>query len=134
MEKTGFTKNVLLPLAGLDTTGIDLFFKILALKGELSYVRNEVARGLINNTMTEAEAIRWLMEYDLNNKETAVKSISFIRTNRSYVINYNYGKDLVKNDIESKGGTEANLTRRWELFGYLLSNEIMPMDLLPAGK
>lgn len=133
-EKIDFTKNVLLPLAGLDTTGIDLFYRILALKGELSYVRNEVARGLINNTMTETEAIRWLMEYDLNNKETAVKSISFIRTNRSYVINYNYGKDLVKNDIESKGGTEANLTKRWELFGYLLSNEITPMDLLPTGK
>lgn len=133
-EKTDFTKNVLLPLAGLDTTGIDLFYKILALKGELSYVRNEVARGLINNTMTETEALRWLMEYDLNNKETAVKSISFIRTNRSYVINYNYGKDLVKNDIESKGGTEANLSKRWELFGTLLSNEITPMDLIPNHK
>ncbi|MES2372602.1 MAG: hypothetical protein V4557_08485 [Bacteroidota bacterium] len=133
-EKTDFTKNVLLPLAGLDTTGIDLFYKILALKGELSYVRNEVARGLINNTMTETEALRWLMEYDLNNKETALKSIHFIRVNRSYVINYNYGKDLVKNDIESKGGTETKLSKRWELFGYLLSNEITPMDLLPAGK
>jgi hypothetical protein len=133
-EKTDFTKNVLLPLAGLDTTGIDLFYQILALKGELSYVRNEVARGLINNTMTETEALRWLMEYDLNNKETALKSISFIRANRSYVINYNYGKDLVKNDIESKGGTEANLSKRWELFGYLLSNEITPMELVPTGK
>lgn len=133
-EKTDFTKNVLLPLAGLDTTGIDLFYRILALKGELSYVRNEVARGLINNTMNETEALRWLMEYDLNNKETAVKSISFIRANRSYVINYNYGKDLVKNDIELKGGTEANLSKRWELFGTLLSNEITPMDLIPNHK
>jgi hypothetical protein len=121
MEKTDFTKNVLLPLAGLDTTGIDLFYKILALKGELSYVRNEVARGLINNTMTETEALRWLMEYDLNNKETALKSISFIRANRSYVINYNYGKDLVKNDIESKGGTEANLQNAGNCLGICLA-------------
>ncbi|MEO8174320.1 MAG: hypothetical protein ABI581_14595 [Sediminibacterium sp.] len=133
-EKNDFTKMVLLPLAGLDTTQLDLFYKILALKGELSYVRNEVARGLINNTMNEAEALRWLMAYDLNNKETALKSINFIKVNRSYVINYNYGKDLVKNDIESKGGTESNLTRRWELFGNLLSNEITPMDLLPGNK
>ena len=69
-------------------------------------MRNEVARGLLNGTMTEAEAIRWLMDYGLNNKETAVKSIGFIKVNRSYVINYNYGKDLVKNYIESKGGTD----------------------------
>lgn len=134
MEKNDFTKRVLLPLAGLDTTNLDLFYKILALKGELSYVRNEVARGLVNNTMTETEAVRWLMAYDLNNKETAVKSIRFIRANRSYVINYNYGKDLVKNDIESKGGTEANPAKRWELFGVLLSNEITPMELVPGSK
>ncbi|MES2329214.1 MAG: hypothetical protein V4539_06385 [Bacteroidota bacterium] len=134
IEKNKFTKEILLPLAGLDTANIDLYFKALALKGELNYVRNEVARGLLNNTMTETEATRWLMDYGLNNKETALKSISFIRVNRSYVINYNYGKDLVKNDIESKGGTETNLTKRWELFGTLLSNEITPMDLLPVHK
>jgi len=131
-EKNKFAKEVLLPLAGLDTAGLDTYFKALDIKGELNYVRNEVARGLLNGTMTEAEAIRWLMDYGLNNKETAVKSISFIKVNRSYVINYNYGKDLVKNYIESKGGTVSNPRKRWELFGWLLSNEVTPSELMPA--
>jgi hypothetical protein len=48
------------------------------------------------------------------------------------VINYNYGKDLVKNYIESKGGTASNPAKRWELFNELLSNEVMTPDLLPA--
>lgn len=134
LEKNKFTTEILLPLAGLDTTGIDLYFTAQSVKGELNYARNEVARGLLNGTMNEQEALRWLIEYGFNNKETALKSINFIKTYRSYVINYNYGKDLVKNYIESKGGTAADPARRWELFGGLLSNEVRPIDLLTDKK
>ncbi|MCW3116976.1 MAG: hypothetical protein JWM28_1058 [Chitinophagaceae bacterium] len=128
-EKTKFAKEILLPLAGSDTTGIDLYFKALSIKDQLNYARNEVGRGLLNKTMTEKEALRWLMDYGLLNGETAVKSISFIRKNRSYVINYNYGKDLVKRYIELHDGKEPTPARRWELFGWLLSNEVRPLDL-----
>ncbi len=129
-DKNQFAKDILLPLAGLDTTGLDDYFKALALKGSLNYVRNEAARGLINGTMNEQEAMRWLMEYGLYNKETALKSISFIKKYRSYVINYNYGKDLVKNYIESKGGTVTDKDKRWSLFAELLSNEVIIDSLL----
>ena len=129
-EKNKFAKEILLPLAGLDTTGLDVYFESLALKGELSFVRNEVARGLINKTMDEKEALRWLMEYGLSNEETAAKSISFIKKYRSYVINYNYGQQLVKNYIELKGGTSSALDKRWELFGNLLSNEVLVSSLV----
>ncbi len=129
-EKNKFAKEILLPLAGLDTTGLDIYFDALALKGSMNYVRNEVARGLIDKTMDEKEAMRWLMEYGLSNKESATKSISFIKKYRSYVINYNYGQELVKNYIESKGGTNTELNKRWELFGQLLSNEVTPAELL----
>lgn len=131
-EKNKFATETLLPLSGLDTAGIDLYFKALTLKGELNYARNEVARGLLNGTMPEKEALRWLIEYGFNNKQTALKSISFIKTYRSYVINYNYGKDLVKNYIESKGGTASDPVKRWELFGWLLSNQIKPTDLMTS--
>lgn len=128
-EKVQFARNVLLPLAGLDTTGISLYFKALALKEELNYARNEVGRGLLNNSMTEQQAIQWLKDYCLMNEETAVKSISFIRKNRSYVINYNYGKDIVGDYVLSKGGGES-VEKLWEVFGDLLSNEVMTTDLV----
>lgn len=121
-EKNVFTRNVLLPLAGLNSANLDLYFKALAIKGALNYSRNEVARGLLNGTMTEEESMRWLMNYTLLNKEASIKSISFIKNNRSYVINYNYGQDLVKKYIGE--------TNRWERFGALLSNPITPADLL----
>ncbi|MBD1393343.1 hypothetical protein [Mucilaginibacter glaciei] len=129
-EKVKFTKNVLLPLTGLDTTGIALYFKALAIKGQLNYARNDAARGLINETMTRDKALTWLKKYCLMNDETAEKSISFIKKYRSYVINYNYGQDLVKGYVEGQGGTANAADKRWELFGQLLSNEISPETLL----
>lgn len=128
-EKNEFTRNVLLPLAGLDTAGIDLYFQALELRGKLNFARNEAARGLVNGTMSEEQAVQWLMKYCLYNEETARKSISFIRKYRSYVINYNYGQELVRNYIEGQGGTAEDQDKRWELFGWLLSNQVKPQML-----
>jgi hypothetical protein len=129
MEGSTFAKTSLVPLAGLDTAQVDLYFQTLSLKSKLNYARNEAARGLLNGTMDEKEALRWLTEYALMSKELAAKSISFIRKHRSYVICYNYGLDLVRNYIESRGGTVGAPAKRWELFGWLLSNPVTPVDL-----
>ncbi|MEJ0104009.1 MAG: hypothetical protein WDO19_16220 [Bacteroidota bacterium] len=128
-DRNEFSKKVLLPLAGLDTAKADMYFKVLALKTGLNYARNEVARGILNKTMDEKEALRWLTDYCLMSPLTASKSVSFIQQNRSYVICYNYGLDLVKNYVESNGGTADNSLKRWELFGWLLSNPVTPSDL-----
>ncbi len=128
IDKIIFAKEVLLPLAGLDTTGITLYFMALATKGKLNYVRNDVGRGLLSGSMSEEEAMRWLQDYGLYNEETAVKGISFIRGQRSYVINYNHGMDLVKTYIEQKGGTDPET--RWKIFETLLSGQIRIQDIL----
>lgn len=127
-EKTSYTKNSLLPLAGLDTTGIDSYFKALSIKGQLNYARNEVGRGLLNGTMSDSIAVQWLLDYTLLNRESAAKGLQFIKKNRSYVINYNYGLDLIKNYISAEAG-DTREDKRWESFGHLLSNEITPTDL-----
>lgn len=127
-DKTIFAKSVLLPLAGLDSTGITQYFNALAIRGNLNYARNEAARGLMNGTMDEKEAIRWLKEYALMNDETAKKSIAFIRANRSYVVNYNYGKDMAHAYISSKGGDQDE-QKRWAAFRWILENQVTPEQL-----
>ena len=129
-NKIRFAKEKLLPLAGLDTANINLYFKALAIRSQLKYARNEAGRGLINGTMDEKQALNWMIRYCLYNKETALKSISFIRKYRSYIINYNYGMDLVKQYVESKSGHEGNMDKRWEVFEQLLSNPVLPSELL----
>ncbi len=128
-DKVNFTRNVLLPMAGLDTADVDIYFKALEIKGKLNYARNEAARGILSDEMSDSKAATWLRKYCLMDDETARKSVSFIKKYRSYVINYNYGQDLVKNYVERNGGTAANPAKRWEVFGKLLSNEVSPADL-----
>jgi hypothetical protein len=131
-EQEEFCQKVLLPAAGLDTNGTDMYFKALSLKSMLGYARNEVARGLLSNAMNEPEAERWLRDYCLLTEKGASDYVRFIKKYRSYVINYNYGQDLVRKYIESRGGTvnapgrraseRRAPERRWELFGALLSS------------
>jgi len=128
-EGNEFAKKVLMPLAGLDTMNADLYFKILAVKSALNYARNEAARGILNKSMDDKEVLRWLTDYCLMSKLVAEKSVSFIQKNRSYVICYNYGQDLIKNYVESNGGNKNNPAKRWELFGWLLSNPVTPPEL-----
>ena len=84
---------------------------------------------MLGGTMDETEALRWLEEYGLNNHETALKGISFIKSNRTYVINYNYGMDLVGQWVEKqlKGSTDPEM--KWKVFGDLLSNQVRIKDL-----
>lgn len=126
-EKIDFAKNILLPLAGLDTSGISLYFKAHGLKDELSFARNEACRGLLNKTMTDQQALYWLTNFALMSQPAAVKYLSFIKANRSFVINYNYGKRLVKEYVEKKAGNAND--KKWETFGWMLSNPVLPTDL-----
>ncbi|HEY0356727.1 MAG TPA: hypothetical protein VGC29_11010 [Flavisolibacter sp.] len=131
-EKNRFAKQVLFPLAGLDTANADIYFQMLEIKSKLNYARNEAARGVLDGTLDDESAIQWMMDYMLVSKAQAEKYLSFIKANHSYVICYNYGLDLVKNYIENNGGTVSSPAKRWALFRWLLSNPVTPRDLLDA--
>ncbi|PLK42280.1 hypothetical protein [Emticicia sp. TH156] len=133
-EKNKFLKEVLLPLAGLKTENTDLYMEALALKSRLAYARNEVARGIVDGTFNLAEQTKWLKTYGLREENLSKKDVAFINKYRSYVINYNYGQDIVKTYIESKGGTADNPAKRWEVFRWLLSNQVRPADLIDTKK
>jgi hypothetical protein len=125
-----FIKKVLLPLAGLDTTYFDQYFNAYLLKKQLNYARNEIARGVLNGTMSDKEIYCWLLTYELLTKEEANFILRFIKKYRSYVICYNYGQDLVRNYVEANSGFLENDKTRWQVFSWLLSNLVTPEDLL----
>jgi len=128
-DRIEFEKDVLFPIAGLDAKNADLYYEVLSLTEELSYAGNEAARNFLDGVWTREESVKYLQKYNLFSKEKAEKRLDFIEQYRSYVINYNYGKDLVKNYIISKGGTTDNPEKRWNLFQHLLSSPQTPSDL-----
>ncbi len=131
--KKSFQRDVLYPLAGINPALLDKYEALLKLTGQLSYAGNEAARDYINGKMTRQQAIDWLINVELYPIEKAPQRISFFDVNRSYVINYNVGKDLVKNYVEHNtrsATTESEKTElRWQVFEKLLSTPLLPSNL-----
>lgn len=121
-ERIDFEKNVLFPLAGLDINKAETYYEVLALMGKLNYAGNEAARKYLNGEITREECAKWLEKYSLNTPERALQRTRFFDQYRSYVINYNLGKDLVADFIDAQGGTVEHPEKRWEIFKELLSN------------
>ena len=123
-----FEKEILFPLAGLDTGKADEYYGMLSLVEDLEYAGNEAARNYLDGNLPDGKAgwnkeetKNWLVKYSLISPEKAGKRIEFIERYRSYVINYNLGKVIVKEYVEKNGGTEDNPKKRWEIFEKLLS-------------
>ena len=131
--KKSFQRDVLYPLAGINPALLDKYEALLKLTGQLSYAGNEAARDYIDGKMTRQQAIDWLINVELYPIEKAPQRISFFDVNRSYVINYNVGKDLVKNYVEhntQSATTESEKTElRWQVFEKLLSTPLLPSNL-----
>ena len=135
-ERVQFEKRRLFPLAGLDPDGADRYYSLLQLLEQLSYAGNEAARGYLNGDLTRGQAVQWLVDYSLSSPERAHQRVDFFDTYRSYVINYNLGRDLVRSYVErntstaEKASAEAVQAQRWQRFARMLSTPMLPSDLV----
>ena len=131
-ERRAFEEDVLYPLAGLDPAGAERYERLRALAESLSYAGNEAARRYLDGAIDAKAAAAWLTEYALMSPARAEQRVRFIEQYRSYVINYNLGKDLVRGWMEAAGGTASNSERRWKAFERLLSEPTLPSELSAA--
>ena len=76
----------------------------------------------MNGTMTEDEYTHWVNYFALT-----PNLLPFIKDSRTYIALYTCGGDLVKNHIEAQSSSDDD---RWEAFGKLLSNLVVPKDLV----
>jgi hypothetical protein len=129
-ERIKFEKEVLFPMAKLDTTNADLYYRVLALQKKLSGAGVFAARNYLNGDWTKEETVAWLQKFQLRTKERAEKYLSFIETYRSYVVTYNMGAIIIRDYLERNGGTEDNLAKRWEILNKLISTPQTPSGLL----
>jgi hypothetical protein len=129
-DRLAFERSTIFPAAGLDPAGAAEYYEILALVDRLSYAGNEAARRYINGQLDAKGAAGWLERYGLYSSPRAAQRVRFIDQYRSYVINYNLGKDMVRRYVESKGGTPSDAAKRWEVFEQLLSSPRLPSGLV----
>jgi hypothetical protein len=135
MQRLAYERDVLYPAAGLDPARAERYDQVRRLVERLGYAVNEAARGYVDGLISADEAVRWLVEYALMSPEQAQVRLKFIEQYRSYVINYNVGLDLVREYLDSQGGTEDRPDERWRAYQMLLRHPTAVLDgRVPRGR
>ncbi len=130
-ERVAFERSVLFPLAGLDPDAAEQYYRTLELAERLDYAGNEAARRYLDGEIDAAAAAAWLERYQLMTPERAAQRVRFVDQYRSYVINYNLGRDLVADYVERESGGDPE--RAWAVFERLLSSPRLPGGLREPG-
>jgi hypothetical protein len=128
-ERAAFERDVVYPAAGLDPSQTAAYARVQGLVDRLAYAGNEAARAYLNGTADRKQATAWLSQYAMMSPVRAEQRTRFFDTYRSYVINYNLGKDLVQQYVESRGGVAAQPAKRWQEFARLLASPRLPSGL-----
>jgi hypothetical protein len=126
-ERAEWEKTNLFPIAGLDPSRAGQYYRIQDLTAKLGYAGNEAARRYLDGEINAVQAAEWLTKYALMSPARARQRVKFIDQYRSYVINYNLGKDLVRQYVERHAGN--NPEKRWRVFAELLSSPRLPSAL-----
>ena len=127
-ERLDFEERVLFPAAGLDPSRAAEYARVQTLVDQLAYAGNEAARRYLDGEIDRDAASAWLTRYAMMPPDRAEQRTRFFDQYRSYVINYNVGRDLVAAFIESRTtGSE----QRWQEFAGLLASPRLPSGLGP---
>lgn len=126
-DQLAFARDVLAPLAGLPAGDLPRYLALDQALNDLAGARYTVASQLLAGEIDDAQAAALLQRYQLQSPERAAQSVKFIRTYRSYVINYGLGQDMVRAYVNSAG---ASQTARWARMKTLLSEPTLPSDLI----
>jgi hypothetical protein len=127
-ERLKFERDVLYPLAGLDPKTAEAYWKMQQMTEALSGARLTITKLYLDGEIDRAKALELTQKYLLLSPARAEQSVGFTDHYRSYVINYGWGKDLVKSYIERGNPDSAT---RWQRMEKILSEPTQPADLLP---
>lgn len=127
-DRLAFERDILYPLAGLDPKTAEAYWKMQQMTDALSGARLTIAKMYLDGEINRARALELTQKYQLLSPKRAEQQVGFTDHYRSYVINYGWGKDLVRGFVERGNPDRAE---RWRRMEKLLSEPTQPADLLP---
>jgi len=125
-ERLAFERDVLYPLAGLDLQSAEAYWQMQQMTEALSGARLTIAKMYLDGEVSRSKALDLTQKYLLLSPARAEQSVGFTDHYRSYVINYGWGKDLVRGYIERGNPDEKT---RWQRMEKILSEPTLPSDL-----
>jgi len=127
-ERLAFKRDVLFKEAGLDPKSADEQQAISKLRAGVKHAAIQGARDYLDGHTNAEQTVSYLQRYALNTKGMAERRVKFFDAERSYIINYSYGEDLVAAWVKKTAGNDA--AAQWKAFEELLSTPRTPANLL----
>lgn len=121
-----FERDVLAPIAGIDTSEIGDYYALREATRDLGPAYYTIAAAYLDGESPREETIEKLMRYQLRSRQSAEQTLDFLDTYRSYVINYDLGSQIIGAFVERDAQTQA---QRWDNFIFILGVPVLPEDL-----
>ena len=120
-----FQRDVLAPLAGLDTANLRLLDKLDEVRIRLAAAQVAIAQLYLDGDISREEAIEKLQKYGMMKRSSAEKQLDFFDEYRSYIVNYTVGEAAVAAHVEQNSDTE---TGRWAAYQQLVLEQVFYSD------
>lgn len=127
-ERLAFKRDVLFKEAGLDPALAAEQHQMQKLLRPLRHAPIQAARAFLDGLKTAEETVAYLQRFNLQTKAMAERRLRFFNENRTYIINYSFGEDIVANWVAKTAGEDP--AARWKAFTEILSNPRTPVNLL----
>jgi hypothetical protein len=125
-ERTGFERNELFPLAGLDPGKTELYGRVERLVEALHPAEPVIARDYLDGNLEFVRAA-WALEAQVLMLHSEA-TLKYINEYRSYLTAYTLGRDMVADAVDDQAGRPA--AARWQRF----EQEIEITAPLPAAR
>jgi hypothetical protein len=137
-ERLEFARE-LFQIAGLDIKQAANYLQVVDAAKALAPATIEAARRYVDGQLDDDSLVAWLQRYTLASPARATQRLAFIKRYRSYIINYSYGEELVRDFVEREGDKTPGSAKQWQAFSQLLTTprtpttlQAAPLPLLPA--
>lgn len=119
-ERTAFLRDVIAPIAGLETVDFEQESAVRDALDGLRYAGIEAARHYLDGDWSKAQTTEWITTYALVGPESIDAWFGFTERYRAYRINYVLGEDLVKSFVRASNPA-ADPDGNWRALAELLS-------------
>lgn len=127
-ERIRFEAMVLCPLAGIDSTGLGLYYELSDLFEGLGWASQVAARDYLDGNKSYDETVTWLSKYSGSKPEEIKRGMRFTEQYRAYRVTYRMGEEMVKNYMEQIAPDDPD--RQWQILWELYAAPAVPSDLI----
>jgi hypothetical protein len=111
-ERLRLERDVLMPLAGIDSSGAENYLRTADLLDKLRWLQADIARRYLDGRLEFARAAAALEEEALMSAPAAETTLKFFNEFRTYVVSYTIGYESVRERITAEPTEDA----RWRAY------------------